>query len=62
VSPRSTEKLQVFGGDYATNDGTAIRDYIHVMDVAEASAGPGAPTTNPECALNLAPDGRRCSI
>ncbi len=29
-------KLQVFGGDYDTRDGSAIRDYIHVMDVAEA--------------------------
>ena len=27
--------LQVFGGDYPTPDGTGIRDYIHVMDVAE---------------------------
>jgi UDP-glucose-4-epimerase len=30
------EKLQIFGSDYDTPDGTAIRDYIHVMDVAEA--------------------------
>ncbi|MBW8806120.1 MAG: UDP-glucose 4-epimerase GalE [Catenulisporales bacterium] len=29
------EKLAVFGGDYATPDGTAIRDYIHVVDVAD---------------------------
>lgn len=28
--------LQVFGNDYPTPDGTAIRDYIHVMDLAEA--------------------------
>ena len=26
----------VFGNDYPTKDGTAIRDYIHVMDLAEA--------------------------
>jgi len=31
-------KLNVFGGDYATNDGTGIRDYIHVMDLAEGHA------------------------
>jgi UDP-glucose 4-epimerase len=30
------EKLQVFGGDYATPDGSGVRDYLHVMDVAEA--------------------------
>ena len=27
--------LQVFGGDYATPDGTGVRDYIHVSDLAE---------------------------
>ncbi|WP_114993581.1 UDP-glucose 4-epimerase GalE [Synechococcus sp. UW179A] len=29
------ESLQVFGGDWPTSDGTCIRDYIHVMDLAE---------------------------
>jgi len=28
-------RLNVFGADYPTPDGTAIRDYIHVMDLAE---------------------------
>jgi UDP-glucose 4-epimerase len=28
--------LQVFGTDYPTHDGTAIRDYVHVVDLAEA--------------------------
>jgi len=28
------EKLMVFGGDYPTHDGTGIRDYIHVVDLA----------------------------
>lgn len=27
--------LQIFGDDYATPDGTGIRDYIHVLDLAE---------------------------
>jgi UDP-glucose 4-epimerase len=27
--------LQVFGNDYPTKDGTGVRDYIHVMDLAE---------------------------
>ncbi|MCP4459008.1 MAG: UDP-glucose 4-epimerase GalE [Cytophagales bacterium] len=30
------EDLKVFGGDYTTPDGTAIRDYIHVVDLAKA--------------------------
>ncbi len=30
------EKLLVFGDDYPTPDGTCIRDYIHVCDLAEA--------------------------
>ena len=30
------ERLQVFGGDYPTPDGTGVRDYIHVMDLAQA--------------------------
>ena len=30
------EQLSVFGSDYNTPDGTAIRDYIHVVDLAQA--------------------------
>ncbi len=30
------EKVVIFGDDYATQDGTCIRDYIHVIDLAEA--------------------------
>jgi UDP-glucose 4-epimerase len=29
------ERLQVYGGDWPTADGTGVRDYIHVMDLAE---------------------------
>ena len=29
------DELQVFGNDYATPDGTGVRDYIHVVDLAE---------------------------
>ena len=29
-------QLTIFGGDYPTRDGSCIRDYIHVMDLAEA--------------------------
>jgi UDP-glucose 4-epimerase len=27
--------LKVFGNDYPTNDGTGVRDYIHIVDLAE---------------------------
>ena len=30
------EELSVFGSDYDTPDGTAVRDYIHVVDIAKA--------------------------
>lgn len=30
------EQLSVFGGDYKTSDGTCVRDYIHVVDLAKA--------------------------
>jgi UDP-glucose 4-epimerase len=48
------ERLQVFGGDYDTPDGTGVRDYIHVMDLAEGHvaavrallAQPGSFTVN----------------
>ncbi|MBF4385837.1 UDP-glucose 4-epimerase GalE, partial [Vibrio anguillarum] len=29
------EKLSIFGSDYPTPDGTGVRDYIHVMDLAD---------------------------
>lgn len=36
VAAGEFEKLTVFGNDYPTPDGTCIRDYIHVCDLAEA--------------------------
>jgi len=48
------EKLVVHGGDYPTADGTGVRDYVHVMDLAEghvaalrkAQEAPGLLTLN----------------
>lgn len=34
VATGKLEKFNVFGGDYETYDGTGVRDYIHVMDLA----------------------------
>lgn len=47
-------ELSIFGDDYKTPDGTGVRDYIHVMDLAEAHLaalelacqGPGTETIN----------------
>jgi len=48
------ERLSVFGGDYPTHDGTGVRDYIHVVDLAlghvraveKISTNPGIVTYN----------------
>lgn len=49
------ECLDVYGTDYPTPDGTAIRDYIHVQDLAEAHVRALAhlEAGNPSLALNL---------
>jgi len=38
VAAGQREALNVFGDDYLTSDGTGVRDYIHVMDLAEGHA------------------------
>ncbi len=38
VAAGQRAELSVFGGDYPTADGTGVRDYIHVMDLAEGHA------------------------
>lgn len=35
VAKGKLKKLKVYGSDYPTVDGTGVRDYIHVMDLAE---------------------------
>lgn len=35
VAVGKRDHVNVFGGDYPTKDGTGVRDYIHVMDLAE---------------------------
>lgn len=36
VQTGKRDKIEIFGTDYETSDGTAIRDYIHVSDLARA--------------------------
>lgn len=36
VALTQIDKLMIFGDDYQTKDGTCIRDYIHVIDLAQA--------------------------
>ena len=54
VAVGKLEKLGIFGGDYETPDGTGVRDYIHVVDLAighvlalaKLSQSPGVVTYN----------------
>jgi UDP-glucose 4-epimerase len=56
------EFLSVFGGDYPTRDGTGVRDYIHVSDLAEAHVkAVELPHSGGCLALNLG-TGRGCSV
>lgn len=54
------DRVEVFGSDYDTPDGTAVRDYIHVVDLAEGHVAAldalersAAPTTGTAVAYNL---------
>lgn len=38
VAAGRRDRLRIFGGDYPTVDGTGVRDYIHVLDLARAHA------------------------
>lgn len=53
----------VFGTDYATDDGTAVRDYVHVSDLAEAHVQSLQFLQDEDCSqeINLG-TGRGCSV
>lgn len=46
------EKLNVFGNDYNTADGTGVRDYIHVVDLAKAHVS-ALKAINKNCGLEI---------
>jgi UDP-glucose 4-epimerase len=52
VAAGERERLRIFGDDYPTADGTGVRDYIHVLDLAEGhvaaleALSPGVLTVN----------------
>jgi len=56
TAARDGTAIQVFGTDYETPDGTCVRDYIHVADIADAhlSALDYLLGGGQSCALNLA--------
>src|ERR1700722_14738999 len=43
------ERLNVFGSDYDTPDGTGVRDYIHVVDLAQGHVAALASLDRPAC-------------
>lgn len=48
------EKLHVFGGDYDTHDGTGVRDFIHVVDLAAGHVAALKLLETPQCTpINL---------
>lgn len=48
------ETLTVFGGDYPTHDGTGVRDYIHVVDLANGHLKALEALSSEQCtAINL---------
>jgi UDP-glucose 4-epimerase len=48
------ERLEIFGGDYDTKDGTGVRDYIHVTDLAKGHLKALKKLESPICeAVNL---------
>jgi UDP-arabinose 4-epimerase len=55
--------VRIFGGDYPTRDGTCIRDYVHVSDLADAhvAALEWLAPSRPSATFNLG-NGRRFSV
>jgi UDP-glucose 4-epimerase len=54
-------KMHVFGNDYNTHDGTGLRDYIHVSDLAEAHVKALSFLNNNNLKVNLS-TGKKYSV
>ena len=56
AAARDQTAVEIYGTDYDTPDGTCVRDYVHVMDIAEAhlSAVDYLLAKGKSCAINLA--------
>ncbi len=46
-------EVLVFGNDYDTPDGTPVRDYIHVVDLAEGHVAALRKLDEPQCGLKV---------
>lgn len=53
VAVGKRDKLSIFGNNYPTPDGTGVRDYIHVMDLAEGHVAALEHAPAGVCAYNL---------
>ena len=61
VASGMRNKMQVFGNDYNTHDGTGLRDYIHVSDLAKAHVKALAFLNNNNLKVNLS-TGKKYSV
>lgn len=62
VASGKLEMLNVFGGDYNTIDGTGVRDYIHVMDLAEGHVSAIEHIINSGLKIYNLGTGKGCSV
>ena len=62
VASGKLEMLNVFGGDYNTIDGTGVRDYIHVMDLAEGHVSAIEHISNSGLKIYNLGTGKGCSV
>ena len=62
TAAQKREILQIFGNDYPTNDGTCIRDYIHVTDLAKGHLKALENLQNGDLKIYNLGTGKGCSV